>query len=280
MSVSQHDDDSQTAKTRSRKRRGRRLGLIAALGGAAALAAACVPIKPPPPPPPPPSEALLEITPTSESFTDEFPDPGAQTKQFTVTNVGGQPTGVLSDVVVSDTAEFSFADPDPTSCDGVTLAPGASCTTSVQFTAGDASGSANGQFIVKATPGGAVSANLSGTRTPTPVPVSPAIKVIPTSVFLFAPGAFTDSPPVEVTILNQGAGDASNVQLAVSTTSGQGIQEVSRTCGANGSALAASTSCSITVKWSPDLTPTAQGHLSISGDNFQTIIVPIFASLD
>jgi hypothetical protein len=240
----------------------------------AVVGAACLPTKPPPPPPP--TEAELRITPASESFTDDYPDPGAQTKQFTVTNVGGETTGVLQDPVLTGASEFTLESPE--SCDGVTLAPGASCMISVRFTADDNAGTVNGQVSIAADPGGTATANLSGTRTLTLVPtivVSP-----PTSVSLLAPGAFTDSPPAEILIQNTGPGDATNIQLVVSTTSGEGIQEVSRTCGANGFTLAATTSCSITVKWSPGLTVTAQGHLSISGDNFQTIIVAIAASLD
>ena len=83
------------------------------------------------------------------------PGPAAM---FTVTNAGGEDTGVLS--VALDGEHFSYAGIN--TCTGATLARNASCSITVQPIAND-NGTYSGTLTVSSAPGGTVVQTLSGT---------------------------------------------------------------------------------------------------------------------
>jgi hypothetical protein len=117
---------------------------------------------------------------------------------------------------------------------------------------------------------------------PPPPPAPTQITLTPDdSVLLVTQGTNEDSPPVDVTVENTGASDAQNVQLVVAQTGGGGnIHESARTCPPDGFTLAAGKSCEITLVWSSGLSFSADGQLTVSGDNFDTVTLPIHGLVD
>ncbi len=102
------------------------------------------------------ASGVLEITPTSGAFGSTLLNTTAATTQtFTVRNMGGSPTGQVS---MSSSAEFPIMTDNCTT----TLAAGAMCTVVVQFRP-TVRGARMGSVTATASPGGAASADLSGT---------------------------------------------------------------------------------------------------------------------
>ena len=114
-------------------------------------------------PAPAPGAASLTISPTSKDFgmVDAVMTSPPQT--FTVTNIGGSPSGTLTDNTTGPEASRFVIGPD--SCEGAVLTAGGSCTLDVTFSPMSQAGPMSATLNVTGSPGGAVSAALSGTST-------------------------------------------------------------------------------------------------------------------
>lgn len=102
--------------------------------------------------------ALLAISPTSHNFGPQLPL-SSTPFTFTVTNAGNAPTGLLSGEVSGGSGTFQVGAPND--CTGSSLPPGRSCKLTVRFSPSVA-GPQTGTLNVSGTPGGSVSATLSG----------------------------------------------------------------------------------------------------------------------
>lgn len=149
--------------------------------------------------------AQLRIAPSSHVFGAVDLGAGGGPAVFTVTNIGGAPSGNLT-VAINGDPQFTIVAQDcaGTPLSGTTVAPnngtvGNFCTVSVEF-APDVAGTATAELIVTAMPGGSVTAALSGEGiAPAATQTAPATHDFGTVVV----GA--TSVPVTVTLTNAGS---------------------------------------------------------------------------
>jgi len=100
--------------------------------------------------------AMLKFSATSGEFmATQAGCPSVQTLTFTLTNVGGAPSGVVS---VAIDKPFAIAED---ACTGKTLAMAQTCTIGVQYRP-ETAGMHTGNLSARATPGGQVQVSLSG----------------------------------------------------------------------------------------------------------------------
>jgi len=101
-----------------------------------------------------PSPAMISISPASQDFG--VPMIGGEDRTFTVTNVGGSPTGVPIPALGQAGTDFSLG---PNGCT-LPLAPAASCPVDVHVgTAG--AGHVSAMLVVTAIPGGTATASAT-----------------------------------------------------------------------------------------------------------------------
>lgn len=131
------------------------------------------------------TRALLQVTPASFAFGTVATGGSSPDATFTITNAGTEVSGGLG-VTLGGAQANQFTKPADT-CDGETLAAGATCTIKVRF-APSAVGAATGAVTVTGAPGGTVVIPVGGTGDPVagsaPAPVDAWNKVF---------GTFTDN---------------------------------------------------------------------------------------
>ncbi len=185
--------------------------------------------------------ATLELTPSTRGFGTVVTGSQSAALAFTVTNVGGQASGVPTvGLSGAGAASFAIAMNNCTSA----LGPAASCTIELRF-APSAMGSAAATLDVVGAPGGSVSAALDGTG------IAPGGIVIVPSAYAFPTTALGDTSAAQtLTVTNTGS--ASTGTLAISATGDFAIG--ANTC----TTLAAGASCT----FSATFTPSAAGERS------------------
>ncbi len=195
--------------------------------------------------------ARLRVTPSSAVFGPTASNATSAAISVVVTNDGDAPSGVIAKQIVgADAATFLIASDSCTT----SLAPLASCT--IELTFRSATGSRAASLAVSATPGGAVTAALSGTAlgeqflTVTPSPHDyGAVDAGQTRTQAF-------------TILNAGAFPAAlSIQITGADATQFGVTGAD-TC--TGATLPGGSACTITVAFSPTTVGGKTGMVTVS----------------
>lgn len=184
------------------------------------------------------------LSPTSLTFGSQTVGTTSSAQNVTLTNSG---TASLSITSITTSGDFS-----QTNTCGASLAASSSCTISVKFTptaAGTRSGSLS---VTDNAPGSPQTASLTGTG----VASGPAASLNPTSLNFGNQTVNTTSAAQVVTLTNSG-----NASLSITSIAVTGNYAQTNNCGAS---LAASTSCTINVTFTPLTTGTLTGTLSLT----------------
>ena len=198
--------------------------------------------------------ANLTISPSPHGFGDRVNNTTSPAQPFTVTNTGGVPSGsITTSLTGTNSDQFTKA---PDTCNGQTLASGASCTVDGAF-APTSSGAKSASLQASATPGGTASASLTGTgQTPA------NLTIAPTSYNFGNVLQGTNSPTQQFTLTNTGQQSAQ-----ISSFSLSGIPRFDFTGSACPATLAGGASCTIGVRFQPlaSDTGTFTGTLTVNG---------------
>jgi len=189
-----------------------------------------------------PSSNLVSLSTSSLSFANQVLNITSAIKSVTVSNTGTDIVTIGSVTVTGDFAQTNTC--------GTSLAAGSSCTISVKFSP-TATGLRSGALsIADSATGSPQQVSLSGTGIAAAASISPATWTFGSQVLS------TTSSASAVTLSN--AGTAS---LTISGVTVTGDFAQTNTCGTS---LAAGSSCTISVKFSPTATGLRSGMLSIA----------------
>ena len=186
------------------------------------------------------SAGVLTINSGSQDFGGVLLGGMSSNTIFTITNTGGSPTGVLAGSLGGTNAnQFTVTD----NCTGMALAASGTCTMVVRFNPTVAGGK-SASVSVNASPGGSVSASLSGTG------LSPAsLSFAPPSGSYGTATVNTDGSTVPFTVTNGGDVATGTLSLALGGTNMADFTIVAgSTCTGT---LAAGANCSVSVKFHP-----------------------------
>ena len=198
--------------------------------------------------------ANLVAAPTSVAFGDQLVGSSSTVHAVVVTNTGEVPAGPIASGVGGVSApQFQVND----GCQGVALAPGASCTMNVTFVPSVA-GDAIASLFFEASPGGGAGVGLTG-RSQMPA----HIVVAPPSI------AFGDrvlgDPGAEVAVLVTNEGDVPTGALGTALGGAGAAQFQIGTNGCAGLALAGNSSCTVGIIFHPSAAGDAAAALTVSG---------------
>jgi hypothetical protein len=184
--------------------------------------------------------ATLAISPTQHAFGTLATGTTGGAKAFTVTNTGEVPTGTLSSsLVTGDKDQFATSN---NTCDGVTLAPAATCSVTVSF-APTTTGLKSSSLQVGAIPGGAATASFSGTgATPAALGLSPQMH----SFGAVMPGT---SASKVFTVTNTGGVSTGALTTTIETSASGQFTIIDNTC--SGQTLVAGGTCTLSVSYAP-----------------------------
>jgi hypothetical protein len=184
----------------------------------------------------------ISFSPTSLTFGNQAVGTTSQSLPVTLTNTGN---GSLTISAIAASADFA----ETNTC-GATLASGKNCTISVTF-APTVSGSASGSVTVTDNAAGSPqSVSLSGTGT------APAVSFSPTSLSFGNQAVGTTSASQPVTLTNTGTATLTISGIVASVGFAQ-----TNTCGAS---VAAAASCTINVTFTPSVSGSASGTVSVT----------------
>lgn len=204
--------------------------------------------------------AQLVMAPSSHSFGTVLIGGTPATQQFTVTNMGGSPSGSLAALVGGTNAsEFSLS---TDTCTGNVLVPGGACTLNVTFNP-TVQGVLSATLSVSASPGGTASSSLTGTG------VAPAqLSVSPLSLTFGSVALRSTSAPQVVTITNIGSTFAGPIQYTLSGPA-PGEFQVSSTCAGG---LAPGAVCTMSVVFAPLSTGSRTATLTVTAPAFSATV--------
>ncbi len=189
--------------------------------------------------------AGANLNPTSVSFGNQNVGTTSAAQTLTLTNNGSLALSISS-IAIAGTNAADFAQTNTCPSGSNTLASGSSCTVSVTFTPGAlGTRSANLTFSdnAKSSP---QSVALSGTGfTP-----APAVSLNPTSVSFANQNVGTSSPAQAVTLTNSGTMSLSISSIALTGTNATDFAQTN-TCPSGSNTLAAGSSCTISVTFTP-----------------------------
>jgi len=194
--------------------------------------------------------AAFELDPPSHNFGSVVVGTQGMPLSFTLTNVGGQTSGLPDvDIVLNNFADFEIAANGCTTA----LAPGDDCQIQVRFVP-TAAGTRGSTLRAQATPGTSESAVLQGVGLI-------AASLTPNQATL-SYGSWingSDSGTQTVTFTNNGT----QVTGALATTVGDQFEVTADTCAGN--TLAAAASCTVTVRFSPSTVGVHSQELRVAG---------------
>ena len=191
------------------------------------------------------------VFPTSINFGSEPVTKTSTTYEyFTVTNTGSAALSVAS-VSSNDSPEFAISSDG---CSTQSIAVNSSCTVSLTFTPG-ASGTRSGTITITDNSGGVANStqtvSVSGTGTGTPL-----ASLNQTALTFPSQTVGTTSTAMTVSLTNGGTGPLSIASIATSGNFGQ-----TNNCGTS---VAASSSCTISVTFTPQSTGSLSGSLVVT----------------
>jgi hypothetical protein len=186
---------------------------------------------------------LLSISPANVPFGSLIVGQTSTASSVVIVNTGSGTSGPLTTLLVGN-ADFSIkAD----GCSGTALAANDNCTLSLQFTP-TVAGTRSGTLQLSASPGGSISAALSGTGlAPAALSITPPSYTFPRTT---TGGQSLDS--VGFTIKNPGeatAGSTSPLTVAISGTNASDFVKGTDTC--TGSTLPSGATCAVIVTFKP-----------------------------
>ncbi len=201
---------------------------------------------------PEPVPATLRITPASSAFPDTLVGERSAPTTLTVTNTGELASGPTSDSVAgSGKGQFTVIG---STCDS-NLPPAGSCVLTVRFDP-TRRGSATADLSVTGSPGGTVTATLTGQG------LAPAALSI-SSAPPFAPTVTGEqSAAVDLTVTN--AGDVATSDL-VTTLGGVDPDQFATTASTCGVALAPGGTCTLSIAFAPSSRGTKSVDVEVSG---------------
>lgn len=186
----------------------------------------------------PPGMAMLSIDRNSADVGSVLVGQASAPAMFTVTNSGTAATGVLA-VQISGSGWAITSN----GCAGMTLAAGADCDLAVALTPG-AVGTASGMLTVNASPGGSVSATLTGTGIP-----PGALTAMPPSINFGMVAGGTTSATQTITVRNTGGAPSGAIAVALGGADTGEFEIV--TPGCLNMMLAPNATCTIDVRMRP-----------------------------
>lgn len=201
----------------------------------------------------------IGVSPSTLSFPAQQVGVAGSPLTLTVTNTGGAPMASLN-FSITGTAAGSFST-GATSC-AATLAAGASCTVQVVFTPAATGFSSATLTVASPTPAvKPVAVSLSGTAT-----IASGLNVSPAQMTFTVATLGQSSAVQTATISNTSGLTASGLTLAVAAP----FSLTQNTCGAS---LAAGSSCTVGVAFTPTANGVAAGALSISATSLNSAAV-------
>ncbi len=213
----------------------------------------------------PSTPAHLTIDRASHDFGTALTTAPSSPVSFTISNDGGQLSGVLAlSMAGADASSFNLSG---AGCQGLTLAPSASCTVSVSF-APSSAGARSATLLASATPGGAVMSSLSGLGA-----LPGSLSVAPGSRDFGIVATGTQSANQSFTVNNTG-GVATGILVVALTGTDMGQFEVV-TDGCTGAPLAPAGSCGLVVRFAPSAQGNLAAALSISASGSGTAIATL-----
>lgn len=205
------------------------------------------------------TRGALSISPDTQPFAGTPVGSMSAPASFVVTNTGGVATGTIATTLGGTNAsEFTMSD----GCSGKALGPAETCTIQVTFAPATA-GPKTASLAVSANPGGTGTASLTG-RGEAPASLSMAPTSTSFSTYdLFAPPATTPT----ATFIVSNSGDLPSPALATALSLGTGTASgefkiASDSC--NGQAVAAMSTCSVVVQFSPTSHGSKSGNLQVT----------------
>ncbi|MCL5005493.1 MAG: choice-of-anchor D domain-containing protein, partial [Acidobacteria bacterium] len=202
----------------------------------------------------------LTLTPSSLTFGSQVVGITATAESVTVTNTG---TASLSFSSITATGDFAVDAAGTTCSTSATLAASAHCTVSLTFTP-TATGTRTGSLNIAST-GDSGTVALTGTGT------APGVTLTPSSLTFSGTVVGSTSPAQPVTLTNKGTSSLTITGITVNDEFA--VASAGTTCSA-GKTLAASTSCTIAVTFTPSAGGTRTGAVMISdnsGSSPQTV---------
>lgn len=184
-------------------------------------------------------DAGLSISPTPHNFGSTTVGMMAGPQTFTVTNTGDSTSGTLNTLISGlDASQFQIG---ADSCDGMTLAAGATCTVEVTYEPTIA-GTHMGSLVVSSSPGGSASAALQGTAR-----TAPGLRLLPGAQDFGSVVAGASSSEVTFTLTNTGGLPTGTITHSFSGADATEFSVTTSTCA--GAPLAGGASCTIGVRY-------------------------------
>jgi hypothetical protein len=192
----------------------------------------------------------VTLSPTSLAFGNQLVATSSAAKAITLTN-SGTASLTLTSITVTGTNSADFS--RTTTC-GATLAAAASCSISVTFTPTAAGARSASVTITDSAANSPQAVALTGTGT------APAVSLSPTSVAFAVTQLGATSAGTAVTLKNTGTGALSITSINITGTNPADFTRTT-TCGAS---LAAGSSCTITVRFSPQAVGSRTAAVSVT----------------
>lgn len=211
-----------------------------------------------------PGALSLTVTPTALGSV-LVGETSKTTALVTVTNNGDVATGVLAlQIAGADPVDFTTSDDD---CTGETLDANESCTVRIAL-APKSRGAKAGTLHVRAAPGGAVDASVTGTGlAPANLIASPLHRNFGSLEF--------GIPSAELEVLVTNIGDVPSAALTTEISGPDSALFATTPNGTCSGALAAGTTCSVHVMFTPDVPGRKSAQLEISGDTQSNPIITL-----
>lgn len=182
------------------------------------------------------------VGPTSAAYGDVTVGQTSASQTFTIQNTGAATTGPLSTALGgTEPAQFTIV-PGSNGCQGTALAPSAQCTIAIQF-APTSGGPKSASLSIMGSPGGSLSAGLSGDGIP---PANLSIDRVSKDYGSVGIGETSPAQAFQITNTGGQASGALGVALDGASSSQFAIQ--STNCGP---ALAPGASCTVNVVFAP-----------------------------
>lgn len=212
---------------------------------------------------------LVHLSPTSLTFTNQQIGTISPGQTVTVTNTGSAAL-TISSIGFNGTNAADFSETTTCPFNPSTVPAGGSCTISVSFMP-NGSGTRTGSLSIADDAGNSPqSISLTGTGTSTPVP---AVSLSPSSLTFSAQAINTTSPAQAVTLTNTGNADLSLSTIGTTGTNSSDFAQTN-TCPSGSATLAAGSSCTISVTFTPSDSGSRTASLTITdnaGDSPQSV---------
>jgi hypothetical protein len=201
-------------------------------------------------------QAALKSSPGNHNFGTVQQGQTSSATTFTITNTGNVTTGVLSvSLTGTDPSEFQVG---ADTCDGATLAGGATCTIAVTFAPDtNASGGVRATLSIDATPGGPLPVTLTGTAA-TPASLS----IGPGAHGFGSVAETTQTSPFTFTVSNNGTLASGSPTVSQAGPNKADFKIVSDTC--TGTPIPGNGTCTVAVAFKPSTLAAESASITIN----------------